>query len=524
MTRTLASALLFFALVGCQKTQTLEGKVGRIEMKIRGLPGAFENQDTTRGTTGPVISMEFALLIPGAETWTTTQAYPPKDGRYSFTEKDALPRSPTKDLRLHVYGHGLDSIYSAGHSQVFDIPEKETVSAKIVLGPSDGFAPATTSPVKARVNHTVTLLNDNRILIVGGRNETGGAIIPVGPELYDHSSGELCSACLVGDLPADLEHHSATLLPTGEVLIAGGRSSAGVILGTLWLFHPADNRFEKLPATIDPRAGHAAILVADNVLLAGGVQAGIAVNGSQWIDHPASAAGLRAGKNLTSARAFAAQAPLESGDTGLFGGRGPAGLPLDTADVYVASEDKFAEPQAPVGGAGAGRAKMKSPRVGHVAVVLPDMAVLIVGGQNASGLNVAEPEIFTSLYNSPGGFLSVSDTSLPASAWLSAVKLETNEILLWGESEQKAWARRFVPGTNRDLVTALSYDGSFKNLKYPPPVKRSGHAGVSLPDGTALFVGGLTDGKPPTDAADNQPVAAAVDLFLSCSAKDRACQ
>ncbi len=60
--------------------------------------------------------------------------------------------------------------------------------------------------------HTATLLPDGRVIVAGG------ALTPV-VELYDPVTGTWRPTF---ELPEARQQHTATLLPTGEVLIIGG--------------------------------------------------------------------------------------------------------------------------------------------------------------------------------------------------------------------------------------------------------------------------------------------------------------
>ena len=62
-----------------------------------------------------------------------------------------------------------------------------------------------------RINHTITVLPDGRVLVVGG----GGKAT----EIYDPSTSIWSKAA---ETIEDREGHSATLLKDGRVLVAGG--------------------------------------------------------------------------------------------------------------------------------------------------------------------------------------------------------------------------------------------------------------------------------------------------------------
>jgi hypothetical protein len=64
--------------------------------------------------------------------------------------------------------------------------------------------------------------------------------------------------------------HTATLLPDGRVLIAGGDNPA-TVLDTAEIYDPATGLFTPTGGMTTPRSGHSATLLADSkVLLAGG--------------------------------------------------------------------------------------------------------------------------------------------------------------------------------------------------------------------------------------------------------------
>jgi hypothetical protein len=70
----------------------------------------------------------------------------------------------------------------------------------------------------ARAGHTATLLPNGQVLIAGGDDTSAGDAF-ASPELYDGTTGTFSPA---GSMTTARSFHTATLLSNGRVLIAGG--------------------------------------------------------------------------------------------------------------------------------------------------------------------------------------------------------------------------------------------------------------------------------------------------------------
>ena len=69
---------------------------------------------------------------------------------------------------------------------------------------------------RTRTSHTATLLPNGKVLVAGGYNGFGSLS---SAELYDPATG---SWSPTGSLGTARDSHTATLLPNGKVLVAGG--------------------------------------------------------------------------------------------------------------------------------------------------------------------------------------------------------------------------------------------------------------------------------------------------------------
>ena len=69
--------------------------------------------------------------------------------------------------------------------------------------------------------------------------------------------------------------HTATLLKSGKVLVAGGSTGPGGILASAEIYDPALNRWSRAASMSTPRAGATAVLLSDgHVLISGGIRSG----------------------------------------------------------------------------------------------------------------------------------------------------------------------------------------------------------------------------------------------------------
>src|SRR3974390_1950155 len=149
-----------------------------------------------------------------------------------------------------------------------------TATASVTVTHS-GFAPAGTMHVP-RAGHIATLLNDGKVLIVGGGDATA--------ELYDPATEtfSFTGPPVTGRLGA-----TGTLLSDGRVLIAGGLAlpagSDGFLslLDTAEIFDPVTGTFSSTGTMVTARRGHTATLLADGrVLVAGGYSSHICFTAS----------------------------------------------------------------------------------------------------------------------------------------------------------------------------------------------------------------------------------------------------
>lgn len=139
--------------------------------------------------------------------------------------------------------------------------------------------------IQARRWHTSTLLNNDKVLIVGGSVSAGGASSTV-VELFDPTAGTFSAAA---SLRLSRQGHTATLLPTGQVLIVGRNNSDGSLSTVGSFTNVVSSRTTEIytpnsttgawtdgPVMTNGRYSHAATLIGNSnqLLVTGGYDAG----------------------------------------------------------------------------------------------------------------------------------------------------------------------------------------------------------------------------------------------------------
>ena len=227
--------------------------------------------------------------------------------------------------------------------------------------------------------HAATLLDDGRVLVVGGFNNRADL---TSLEIWNPKSGFWSTPSAT--MPKPRNRGTVTALKTGKVLLAGG-FTGNEHLNTLALFDPKQGTLTPLKTTLkEARSNHSATLLKDGrVLFTGGfcdtrTNTSCVVKSSEIYD-PATDKVVPAGSPGTKVYNHSSTL-LQSGNVLVVGGRIDSSL----TRVYL-----------PSGSAWSQTAKMPNKHQNHTATRLPDGNVLVTGGDpNSSWQGTTTVDIY----------------------------------------------------------------------------------------------------------------------------------
>ena len=267
-----------------------------------------------------------------------------------------------------------------------------------------GFRP--TGDMNAvRTGHTATLLTSGKVLIAGGDGcfffgyyYYGNCLLD-SAEVYDAGTGTFSTT---GKMSVTRDFHTATLLSNGKVLVTGGHDASAE------LYDPTSGTFAATGSMSVGRNSHTATLLASGkVLIVGGQSVSGALATAELYD-PTTGTFAATG-TMTAARTSHTATLLANGKVLITGGITDIanGVSLSSAEVYDA-----------VAGSFSATGPMMTVRDSHFAILLANGTVLVAGGSfGSTGGFTAE------LYNTGNGTFTETGGMETSRALAAAVLL-----------------------------------------------------------------------------------------------------
>jgi N-acetylneuraminic acid mutarotase len=204
------------------------------------------------------------VLITGGVTrgmsyLSTSEVYDPIVGKWTKT-------SPANQVRAgHTATLLLNGqvLVAGGHVTLDVFGNVRWLSSAELYNPSNKQWAETGNMTTTRMKHTATLLQNGKVLVVGGYDGTNNLS---SAELYDPKSGKWMTT---GSLIVARRDHTATLLSDGKVLVAGGENATDC-LSSAELYNPNTEKWTITDSMNSPRKSYRALLLPNGLVLATG--------------------------------------------------------------------------------------------------------------------------------------------------------------------------------------------------------------------------------------------------------------
>ena len=399
------------------------------------------------------------------------------------------------DAALSVEGCAVDTNPAAPWGRPVTAPGADTCTLRVSWNDKAVVYPALLDPrwttttgamVSARQDHTATLLSTGLVLVAGGRTSNTGTTGLTSAELFNPATGTWAAT---GSMTGGRWFHSATQLGTssntttsGRILIAGGRNVTSS-LATAQLYTVSGTgagTFVPAGNLNAVRELHTATLMGDGrVIVVGGVNGTTVLNTAATYSQGTSGGGTWAAVTgtMASARRFHT-ATLLSTSNGTLNGKVMIVGGNSTGTTSLSTVQIFNGTTAFTT-----ITALPATREGQTATLLANGNVLVTGGRSGTGtLNT------TSLFNpssgngswAPAGTLTAARQAHTATL-LPASIVANGQVLLAGGSSGSA-----------SLASAELWNGTTTwTATTALPAAVQGHTATLLANSQVLIAGGL---------------------------------
>jgi hypothetical protein len=320
-----------------------------------------------------------------------------------------------------------------------------------------------------RAGHQASLLQDGRVLITGGCAGPGCSEIQRSAEMYDPRTRRFST---VASMRVARVSHTATALPQGRVLVAGGWTGSAAT-ATTEIYDPAAGLFTPGPGMSVARMdGTATQLDSGDVLLVGGATR--TNQPTAVVDRFSPKTGeLAVTGALNIARVHHSAVRLQDGRVLVAGGLVGRNSISTTAEIYDPATGTFKS-----------SGSLMQPRCKHAALLLRDGRVMVLGG--SMDCDDRQKLATTEIYDPANGTFApgprLNDPRYKISS--AAVTLESGAVIIAGDS--------------RDVEVWLPGSSSFTRVAGNLGSGLAFSSATTLRDGQVLVAGGYDRTITPT--------------------------
>ncbi len=405
------------------------------------------------------------VLVVGGDGSGICELYNPVSGQWTTTGSTQVPRQ-------------LHTATLLANGQVLVAGGSGDNSAEL-YDPVTRMWTTTSAMNASRVAPTATWLPNGQVLVAGGYTDSNSTNVFSSTELYDPGSGMWATNV---DMISARAQQTATLLPNGNVLMAGGNDGTNAVAIAELYFSPPPPPAPPAPGTWTatgaltnaPYLHTATLLPNGKALICGGSDnSSHAAAGVQLYD---PATGAWTSTNAMGKARFGHTATvLPSGKVLAAGG--------------ITSYDSFSLVQTvelfnPTNGTWTTTGALKSPRYGHTATLLANGKVLVAAGVGTNGSNVNLTNLYTAeLYDPTSGVWTVTGVLSAPHDGPTATLLPNGKVLVVGGA---------TPSGGTSATELYDPASGLWTTMGPMTINRQAHAATLLTNGMVLVAGGET--------------------------------
>lgn len=435
-----------------------------------------------------------------------------------------IPAGNGRVIEVRAYDaepSGGGRVVSIGRSPSFDVPDVVpedlmggSIKINVILRKVNAFSPivsaaAPTQCQGLRVNragHSATLLKNGKVFIAGGWNYKQGSAEQkalADTEIFNPGTGafevskaiSITSQGAVYELPRAF--HTATLLPSGQVMLWGGETYSGgtnnnvSVISTILFYDAEVDDYgaigPRMPAAI-ARSRHAAAVDANGkVLVVGGItrkSSIVPVDEVEWLDPATNLYKIVDG--VTMPRLEPVVMPVKKGEfIAVAGGTDGTAMKTDVAFFKFAAgtfgQQSLANPPM---------LPMSGRRAAAGALIRDGADLILLGGYSSP--NMVMPLASSDVLNAAAATIGPGPDVRTARGEMCAVTLADGTVMAIGGRTSDSGA---PPRSDATVVAiSTSASGSVSSIGAPNlPKGRYSHTCTALADGTVLVTGGINE-------------------------------